>query len=88
MKLEAKAMVFEVNPLLDPARGGCWGCVQLWRDLGTAHVTQLVELKWRFDDTVAGADRERELVAMTETVVRYFSQSDVTDVATINSVVM
>lgn len=87
MKLEAKAMAYEVNPLLDPARGGAWGCVQLWRDLGTPHVTQLVELKWRLT-TPAGENPERELVAMTETVARYFSQTDVTDVDTINSVVL
>lgn len=86
MKLEAKAMVYEVSPLADPARGGVWGCVQLWRDLGTPQVTQVAELKWRL--TSVGADRERELVSVTESMVRYFRLSGVADVETINSVVM
>jgi hypothetical protein len=85
--LEAKAMMYEVSPLLDPSRGGRWGCVQLWRDLGSVQVAQLAEVKWRIV-TPEGGDVAGELAEMAHRAVRFFTEEDVTTVATINSVVM
>lgn len=75
MKLDANVTIFTVSPLADPARGGRWGCVQIWRDMGTPQVTELCEMKWRVV-TAEGRDPQPECDEVIRALLAFVRENE------------